>query len=541
MARTRSVRWLLLVVTLLLALPGLDVVHLFDWDEINFAEAAREMNVLGDYLRVYIDYRPFWEKPPLFFWKQALAMRWLGPTETAARLPNALLGVLVSAVFLFRGKKWFGVEGSLLWVMWWGAFLPHLYFRSGLIDPWFNAYMFFAAWAAVRGFMQGAFWPWLPVGGVLWGLAVLTKGPVALGLVGVPLLAVWTIHWSRRPFSVGQLAAFLAIALATAFSWFAVEYAVNGPWFIREFVRYQVRLLSTPDAGHGGPWWYHLAVLYLGCFPASFVLIRRLLKKRAGAFVIAPFPLMLMAMLLTVLVVFSIVKTKIVHYSSLAYYPIVILAARALQEAPLRPRGVGRFLFWSTAFLLGGVLLLVPLAGMTVKEWLPLVQDPFTKGALTEPVSWPWLGILPVMAVLSFWMLTLLYPAPRRAFSVALGILLLAQWVWYYALPRIERYTQGPAIDFYQAMAGRPAYVSVIGFKSYAHLFYTKKAPPPSPEADDLERLLTMPVDSPVWLVTRIDRLQRVKRDYPVQQLMIAKKRGGYVFFRREAEIRNRK
>jgi len=46
---------------------GLGHVHLFDWDEINFAESAREMISSGDYMRVQINYSPFWEKPPLFF------------------------------------------------------------------------------------------------------------------------------------------------------------------------------------------------------------------------------------------------------------------------------------------------------------------------------------------------------------------------------------------------------------------------------------------------------------------------------------------
>jgi hypothetical protein len=38
-------------------------VHLFDWDEANFAECAREMLALQDFSRVYIDYKPFWERP----------------------------------------------------------------------------------------------------------------------------------------------------------------------------------------------------------------------------------------------------------------------------------------------------------------------------------------------------------------------------------------------------------------------------------------------------------------------------------------------
>ena len=48
-------------------LPFLDAVHLFDWDEINFAEAAREMLLTGNYSSVTINYEPFWEKPPLVY------------------------------------------------------------------------------------------------------------------------------------------------------------------------------------------------------------------------------------------------------------------------------------------------------------------------------------------------------------------------------------------------------------------------------------------------------------------------------------------
>jgi len=59
---------------LLFFVPFLGGVHLFDWDEVNFAECAREMLATGDYLRPQIDYEPFWEKPPFFIWLQALSM-----------------------------------------------------------------------------------------------------------------------------------------------------------------------------------------------------------------------------------------------------------------------------------------------------------------------------------------------------------------------------------------------------------------------------------------------------------------------------------
>ena len=49
---------------LLLFIPFLGGVHLFDWDEINFAESAREMIASGNYLTIQINYIPFWENPP---------------------------------------------------------------------------------------------------------------------------------------------------------------------------------------------------------------------------------------------------------------------------------------------------------------------------------------------------------------------------------------------------------------------------------------------------------------------------------------------
>jgi len=49
---------LIIACGLLLFVPYLGEVHLFDWDELNFAESSREMLVTGDYFTVKIDYSP---------------------------------------------------------------------------------------------------------------------------------------------------------------------------------------------------------------------------------------------------------------------------------------------------------------------------------------------------------------------------------------------------------------------------------------------------------------------------------------------------
>ena len=119
--------------------PFLGRVHLFDWDEINFAESAREMLVTGNYTRVQINFKPFWEKPPLFFWLQATAMQVFGVGEYAARFPNAVMGVVTLLTLFFIGRKLYDAQFGLLWALGYlGSITPHFYFKTAIIDPTFN-------------------------------------------------------------------------------------------------------------------------------------------------------------------------------------------------------------------------------------------------------------------------------------------------------------------------------------------------------------------------------------------------------------------
>src|SRR5580658_10674556 len=127
----------------LLFFPFLGHVHLFDWDEINFAECAREMIVSKDYLRAQIDFMPFWEKPPLFIWMQVLSMKLFGIGEYAARFPNACIGILTLVTIYYVGKRAVNEKMAAWWVLLYAAtWLPHFYFKSGIIDPTFNFFIF---------------------------------------------------------------------------------------------------------------------------------------------------------------------------------------------------------------------------------------------------------------------------------------------------------------------------------------------------------------------------------------------------------------
>ena len=72
-------------------------------------------------------------------------MKIFGVNEFAARFPNAVCGILTLLVLYRLGKKIFDESFGMLWVLVYaGSVLPHFYFKSGIIDPWFNFFIFLA-------------------------------------------------------------------------------------------------------------------------------------------------------------------------------------------------------------------------------------------------------------------------------------------------------------------------------------------------------------------------------------------------------------
>src|SRR5210317_337637 len=130
------------LLALLLSIPfviGLGAFRLFDWDEVNFAECTREMIITGEWWSPQIHFELFWEKPPLFFWMQGLFMQFFGIGEFAARFPNVIAGFFTLWLILRAGSKWHSKTFGTFWAILYAAtLLPHLYFRSGIIDPVFN-------------------------------------------------------------------------------------------------------------------------------------------------------------------------------------------------------------------------------------------------------------------------------------------------------------------------------------------------------------------------------------------------------------------
>lgn len=529
---------LIAIAACLLFMPFLGHVHLFDWDEINFAECAREMIVSKDYLRVQIDFMPFWEKPPLFIWMQVLAMKLFGINEYAARFPNAVEGVATLLTIFYAGKRVVNEKMGTWWAAIYAAtWLPHFYFKSGIIDPTFNLFIFLAFFQvhllkyADRKVLHAL------LGGLFLGLAVLTKGPVAI-LVAILAFGVYIIfNRGLQGFKVKHLLLLALAALATTALWFTIEIINDGWKLVQDFIVYQVRLFKTEDAGHGGPFFYHWIVLLIGCFPASIFLFQFKRGIRSGNEPARDFTKWMWIMFWVVLLLFSIVKTKIVHYSSLCYFPLTYLAALQLYRLAEGQMKVSKWvralmLFIGTIFAL--LITLLPVVGINKEKLIPYIDDPFAVGNLQANVPWSYSECLwGLLYLIAIWVCAFVIRKNFKKGMIALCIvqLIIIQVTVIHFTPKIEAYSQRAAIEYFQSFKGKDVYVQVLGYKSYAHLFYTQKQPSTNPNYHNEQWLLAGPVDKPTYFICKITEADRF-RAMPTLQEIGGK--NGFVFFKRK-------
>jgi 4-amino-4-deoxy-L-arabinose transferase-like glycosyltransferase len=536
-------------------MPFLGGVHLFDWDEINFAECAREMIVLKDYLRVHVNFQPFWEKPPFFFWLQSTAMHLFGIGEYAARFPNALCGVITLALLFRMGTKLHDWRFGALWAgAYMGSILPHLYFKSGIIDPWFNLFIFLGLYLFIQFYWKkdGYTSVWLNYnkyvyligGGLMLGMGVLTKGWVAYLIVCLTLFVYWVLQRFRFYVNVFHFLLFTVATAIITLTWYGVETLLHGPWFIQEFTRYNYRLFSTPDAGHGGFPGYHFVVLLIGCFPASIFCIRGFGRIPQQFMYQRDFKVWMTILFWVVLILFTIVKSKIVHYSSMCYFPLTYLAALTAYEII---EGRIKFAPWMRGMLIGigGLFcfatIVLPFVAMKIQVLKPLFsKDPFAAANLDAVVNWTgfesFAGLW-LFAVIGLSLRYIHFNRAERGFATLfLGTAFFVTLTLVFFIGRIELYSQGAAIRFFESLQPKvrnhECYVVNYGYRSYAQLFYTRKLSLPKQENHDEQWLLHGEVDRDVYVITKINKTQELEGVPGLQKLG---EENGFVFYKRSA------
>ncbi|MDD5699232.1 MAG: glycosyltransferase family 39 protein [Victivallaceae bacterium] len=171
---------------------GLGSRQLAGGDEPRVAGIAAGILISGNWTEPRLNDRPFLEKPPLYFWADALAMEIFGRTDFAAKLPSAIAAFLgaIAVFFLARGLGMSGFGALLAAVLLSTSAQYWNYGRKCMVD------IFLAVFVA---FAMGAFWQlcrsekiknsmfWFGCFFLSLGGAVLSKGLVGLAIPGSAL------------------------------------------------------------------------------------------------------------------------------------------------------------------------------------------------------------------------------------------------------------------------------------------------------------------------------------------------------------------
>lgn len=231
-------RWLILLLTLATFFLLLGSRPLNEPDEGRYSEVAREMVETGDWLIPHFWYLPHLDKPPMTYWCVAVSLKVFGENEWAVRLPLALAGLsgLWAAFLLARSVAgarigWLSIlllQTSLLYFTMARMLTTDLLLTQSV--AW-SMYFLWRSWQEIRADKPQPlkFIAWQLSAGVAIAFGFLTKGPVALAIPLVSMLAL--IYFRRRQLNSAK------VLLPGLFLGFLVSLLLVLPWFLAVFHR----------------------------------------------------------------------------------------------------------------------------------------------------------------------------------------------------------------------------------------------------------------------------------------------------------------
>jgi hypothetical protein len=232
-----------------------------------------------------------------------------------------------------------------------------------------------------------------------------------------------------------------------------------------------------------------------------------------------------------------LVKTKIIHYSSLCYFPITYLASvQVLDWVSGRDskKGFQPYFVLVLGVIIGIVFLIFPILILNKHHWVHLIKDSFARENILLPIEWSGIeGIGGLVLILGA-----VYYFINRAKGIKPGMILLSsvcvcfQIALYWIAPKVERHVQGSYIDFLKEKSVEDCYIKAVGFKSYAQYYYSKRKPNYDLNMDNEQKLLYEKTNKPVYFITKTDS----NHYHYLPYVRYIGERGGWVFFKKEVK-----
>ncbi|MBX3709794.1 MAG: phospholipid carrier-dependent glycosyltransferase [Gammaproteobacteria bacterium] len=337
--------WLIDILFLLLVLGGLffillGVRPLFVPDEGRYAEIAREMVVNSDYITPHLNNIKYFEKPILFYWLGAGAIKLAGLNLWSLRSINAILGLLGCLLTYVTARKLYDRTTGILAALILGTSI--LYFvMAHMISLDLPVTVFLAA--TLYSFLLGSQHPpgqtrrfYLWGASIAAACAVLTKG-----LIGIVFPSMIIVSWIAlteewRILNRLYLPSCVLLFLLIAVPWHILVGQRNPEFYYFYFIQQHLLRYTTMKVGHYQPAWFFIPNLMIGFFPWIIFLPQALSKALPTSWqqrTKNKVEIFFLLWALLIFTFFSFSKSKLIPYILPVFPPLAILTAHYIQQS----------------------------------------------------------------------------------------------------------------------------------------------------------------------------------------------------------------
>ncbi len=345
---------------------------LFTPDEGRYSEVAREMIVSGDFITPRLNGVAFLDKPILYYWLQASAIKLFGLKEAALRFWPAFIGILGCLMTYFAGRQLFnrrtGILAAIILAtspLYYGA--AHYANLDLEVAALISITLFFSA-AALHSTSPLRRTTLFILAYIFCGLAALTKGLIGIAFP-MMIIGLWILLLNRwNMIRHMRLVIGLSIFAVITIPWYYLVQKANPEFLHFFFVNQQVaRFLTKGDYNNQTVTWFYVPIVLAGFFPWSIFVIQAVVKNIKAVWNNRQqhtFELFLLIWFVLIFTFFSIPKSKTIGYIIPIFPALALMVGHYLDSLwdTARTKGfrLGIITFIALSFLMATAAIVSP-------------------------------------------------------------------------------------------------------------------------------------------------------------------------------------